>query len=87
MNRRRVVITGLGVVAANAIGLEEFWQANLEGRSGISRIDVFNTEEFAVKIGGQVRGFDPLNYMPDELAKRVDRFVHFGLAGAHMALA
>ena len=87
MKRRRVVVTGLGVIAANAIGVEEFWQANLEGRSGISRIDAFNTDEFAVKIGGQVRGFDPLNYMAEDVAKRVDRFVHFGLAGAHMAVA
>ena len=87
MKRRRVVVTGLGVIAANAIGVEGFWQANLEGRSGISRIDVFNTDEFAVKIGGQVRGFDPLDYMAEDVAKRVDRFVHFGLAGAHLALA
>lgn len=87
MSRRRVVVTGLGVVAANGIGVEDFWQANLQGRSGISRIDAFNPDEFNVKIGGQVRGFDPVRFMPEEVAKRVDRFVHFGLAGAHMALA
>ncbi len=86
MIRRRVVVTGLGVVAANGVGVEAFWRANLEGRSGISRVDAFATDEFAVKIGGQVRGFDPMGYMTEEVAKRVDRFVHFGLAGTQMAL-
>jgi len=51
---------GSGVVAANGVGVDAFWQANLGGRSGVSRVDTFNTDEFAVKIGGQVRRFDPL---------------------------
>jgi len=87
MSGRRAVITGLGVVACNGIGVDEFWQANREGRSGISAIDAFDTTGFASTIGGQVRGFDPARYMPADTAKRVDRFVHFGLAGADMALA
>jgi len=87
MSGRRAVITGLGVVACNGIGVEEFWQANREGRSGISAIDAFDTTGFASTIGGQVRGFDPARYMPADTAKRVDRFVHFGLACADMALA
>jgi 3-oxoacyl-[acyl-carrier-protein] synthase II len=86
MSGRRAVITGLGVVACNGIGVEEFWQANREGRSGISAIDAFDTTGFASTIGGQVRGFDPARYMPADTAKRVDRFVHFGLACADMAL-
>jgi 3-oxoacyl-[acyl-carrier-protein] synthase II len=87
MNKCRVVITGLGVVACNGVGVDAFWRANAEGRSGISIIDAFDTEGFAPKIGGQVRDFDPLQFMPAETAKRVDRFVHFGLASAEMALA
>jgi len=86
MNRRRVVVTGLGVVACNGVGVDEFWRANTEGRSGISPIDSFDAGELASRIGGQVRGFVPTNYMPDDIAKRVDRFVHFGLACAEMAL-
>jgi 3-oxoacyl-[acyl-carrier-protein] synthase II len=86
MSGRRAVITGLGVVACNGIGVDEFWQANREGRSGISAIDAFDTTGFASTIGGQVRGFDPARYMPADTAKRVDRFVHFGLACADMAL-
>ena len=86
MSRRRVVVTGLGVVACNGIGVEEFWRANVEGRSGITLIDAFETNDFPSRIGGQVRGLEPTEYMPAETAKRVDRFVHFGLACADMAL-
>jgi 3-oxoacyl-[acyl-carrier-protein] synthase II len=86
MNKNRVVVTGLGVVASNGVGVDTFWQANVAGRSGITLIDAFETQDFASKIGGQVRDFSPAAYMPEETAKRVDRFVHFGLACAEMAL-
>ncbi len=86
MNKRRVVITGLGVVACNGIGKDNFWQANIEGRSGIGQITSFNTDAFDTKIAGEIRGFDPCQYMPAEVAKKVDRFVHFGLACTKMAM-
>ena len=86
MKKRRVVITGLGVVACNGIGHENFWQANAQGRSGIVKITSFNTERFETKIAGEIRGFDPSQYMPAEVAKKVDRFVHFGLACSEMAV-
>jgi len=86
MNKRRVVVTGLGVTACNGIGVDAFWQANRAGRSGISRIDAFETDDFASQIGGQIRGFEPAAFMPEATAKRVDRFVHFGLACSEMAL-
>jgi 3-oxoacyl-[acyl-carrier-protein] synthase II len=83
---RRVVVTGLGVVACNGVGLENFWAANRAGRSGITAIDSFDTELLSAKVGGVVRGFEPTDFMPAELAKRVDRFVHFGIATSKMAL-
>lgn len=86
MGKRRVVITGLGVVACNGIGRDNFWQANMEGRSGIVRITAFNTDDFETKIAGEVTHFDPCQYIPVEVAKKVDRFVHFGLACSEMAL-
>lgn len=86
MNKRRVVVTGMGVAACNGLGVDDFWRANREGRSGISLIDAFATDDFASKIGGQIRGFEPTQFMPEEVARRVDRFVHFGLACAQMAL-
>jgi 3-oxoacyl-[acyl-carrier-protein] synthase II len=85
MSKRRVVVTGLGVVACNGIGVDEFWRANREGRSGISLIDAFDATGFPSRIAGQVRGFDPARYMPEKTVPQVDRFVHFGLAGAEMA--
>ena len=86
MNKRRVVITGLGVVACNGIGKDNFWQANVQGRSGIGKITRFNTDAFDTKIAGEVRDFDPCQYMPAEVVKKVDRFVHFGLACSEMAM-
>jgi 3-oxoacyl-[acyl-carrier-protein] synthase II len=87
MNKRRVVVTGLGVVACNGVGVDAFWRANTEGRSGISTIDAFDASDLPSRIGGQVRDFVPTRFMPDDIAKRVDRFVHFGLACAEMALS
>ena len=86
MNKRRVVITGVGVVACNGIGRDDFWKANMEGRSGIVNITSFNTDDFETKIAGEIRGFDPTQYIPAEIAKKVDRFVHFGLACSEMAM-
>jgi 3-oxoacyl-[acyl-carrier-protein] synthase II len=83
---KRVAITGLGVVAPNGIGKEAFWQANLEGRSGVDLLSSFDVSAFQTKIAAEVRGFDPVRYMPEETARRVDRFVHLGLAAAKLAL-
>jgi 3-oxoacyl-[acyl-carrier-protein] synthase II len=86
MNKRRVVITGLGVVACNGIGCDKFWQANAQGRSGIGKITFFDAEAYDSHIAGEVKDFDPCQFMPAEVAKKVDRFVHFGLACSEMAM-
>lgn len=86
MNKRRVVITGLGVVACNGIGKDNFWQANVQGRSGICKITRFDTEGFDTHIAGEIKDFDPSMYIPAEVVKKVDRFVHFGLACSEMAI-
>jgi len=83
---RRVVVTGLGVVACNGIGLDAFWAANRAGRSGISMIDAFDMQLLSAKVSGAVRGFEPEQFMSPELVKRTDRFVHFGVATTKMAL-
>ena len=87
MDRRRVVVTGLGVVASNGVGVDAFWRANAEGRSGLAPIDAFDPQDLPARIAGQVRGFAPADFFPAELASRTDRFVHFGLATAAMAFA
>ena len=86
MSKKQVVITGLGVVAPNGIGVENFWHANTKGQSGVGALPSFDTFEFDSKIAGSVKNFDPLQYIPLEVAKRTDRFVHMGLASAKMAL-
>jgi 3-oxoacyl-[acyl-carrier-protein] synthase II len=85
MKNRRVVITGLGVVAANGIGIDQFWEANINGRSGVERISLFDVTDFKTQFGAEIKEFDPFEYMPMKTAKGVDRFVHLGLASAKMA--
>lgn len=86
MKKRRVVITGLGVVSSIGIGKEEFWQANLEGKSGIDLVKSFDVSLFNSKIASQVKNFNPLKFIPEQVAKRVDRFVQLGLASTKLAL-
>lgn len=86
MSSRRVVITGLGVVAPNGIGKEEFWKANIEGRSGVDKVTSFDVTRLESKIYARVKDFEHLNYISKEDARRVDRFVHLGLASAKTAL-
>ena len=86
MMKRRVVITGLGVVAPNGIGKEAFWQSLKEGKSGIKKISRFDATTYPSQIAGEVNDFDPLEYMDPKTAKRMDRFSQFALAGSKMAL-
>lgn len=84
--KKRVVITGLGVVAPNGIGKEAFWKANLEGRSGVDCLTAFDVSRFNTRIAAEVKDFNPARYMPEVTASRVDRFVHFGLSSARLAI-
>lgn len=86
MAKLRVVITGLGIVAPNGIGKNEFWQANIKGRSGVDKITSFDVSKLGSKIAAEIKNFDPLKYIPKEITKKVDRFVHLGLSAAKMAL-
>lgn len=85
--KKRVVITGLGVVTAVGIGIDNFWKNITNGVSGISRITLFDTSDFEVKIGAEVKDFDPAQYLDRKEVKRTDRFVHFAVAATKMALA
>ena len=83
---RRVVVTGLGVVAPNGIGTEAFWQNLVNGVTGIDRITRFDASRHDCKIAGEVKGFDPLNYMEKKEVKKMDLFIHYALASAIMAI-
>jgi 3-oxoacyl-[acyl-carrier-protein] synthase II len=82
---RRVVITGLGLITPLGVGVEPTWSGLLEGRSGISAISRFDASEFSAQIAGEVKGFDPLEWVPKKEARHMDRFIHFALAASLMA--
>ena len=86
MDRKRVVITGMGVIAPSGIGLKTFWDSLVNGRSGIRKITRFNAVSYASQIAGEVKGFDPLDYMSAKSVRRMDRFSQFAVACVRMAL-
>ncbi len=85
--QRRVVVTGLGIVCPVGIGVATAWDAITQGRSGIGPITRFDSTAFNTHIAGEVRGFDPAQFMSGKEARRYDSFVHFGIAAAKEALA
>ncbi len=85
--KRRVVITGIGVIAPNGIGKENFWNALKEGKSGIKKITSFDPSELPVQIAGEVVDFRPEEYIEDKKRiRRMARFSQFGVACAKMAV-
>jgi len=86
MEKRRVVVTGMGVLASNGIGVENFWDALIHGRSGIKPISQFDVSTYQSKIGGEIEEFVPTDYINPKSARRMDRFSQFGVVCARMAL-
>lgn len=84
--KKRVVVTGIGVISPMGIGLETFWNSLVNGVSGIGYIESFDTTDFSVKIAGEVKEFDASNYFEKKEAKRLDRFAQFAVASALMAM-
>lgn len=86
MTRRRVVITGLGIISPVGNTIPEAWDNIVNGRSGIGEITRFDTSAFPVKIAGEVRGFDIDAYLSPKEARRMDVFIHYGLAAGTQAI-
>lgn len=86
MARRRVVITGLGIVSPVGNTVEQAWQNIVAGRSGIARITRFDTSAFPVQIGGEVKNFDIGQYLAPKEARRMDTFIHYGMAAGIQAI-
>jgi 3-oxoacyl-[acyl-carrier-protein] synthase II len=82
----RVVITGLGVVAPSGIGVESFWQNLINGVSGIGPITRFDASKHDCRIAGEVKGFDPLQWLEKKEARKMDLFIHYAMAAAQMAI-
>ncbi len=87
MNKRRVVITGMGAVTPIGIGLEEYWQGLVEGRNGVDLITHFDTTKFDTKFAAEVKNFNSDDYLDKKAARRMDRFCQFAVATADMAMA
>ena len=86
MERRRVVITGLGTVNSLGLDVDSTWAAVQAGKSGITPITQFDTTEFSCKVAGEVKNFDPSVWMEKKEARKLARFTQFGMAGAAQAL-
>lgn len=86
MFKRRVVVTGLGVVSPVGIGVESAWANIVAGRSGIRRISRFDPGAFASQMAGEVKDFDATQYIPPKDARRMDTFIQFGMAAAIEAI-
>lgn len=85
MDKRRVVVTGMGVVAPNGIGIDNFWDSLVHGRSGVRKITHFDASTYPSQIAAEVPDFNPTNYMDSKTEKRLSRFAQFALAAAQMA--
>ena len=79
MSKRRVVITGLGIIAPVGTGIATVWQNIVAGQSGITKITHFDASAMAAQIAGEVKGFDATQFLSAKDARRMDRFIHFGL--------
>ena len=82
MEKRRVVITGLGAVTPLGHTARETWEAAKAGVCGIAPITLYDASNMKAKLAGEVKGFDPANYMEKREARKVDRFAQFALAAA-----
>ena len=86
MSKRRVVVTGMGIVSPVGNNLASAWDAVINGRSGIGAITHFDATAFSARIAGEVRGLDPKTFLPPKDVKKMDTFIHYGLAAAFMAI-
>ncbi len=84
---KRIVVTGIGIVSPLGLDVSSTWRNLVKGRSGIGPVTLFDASELNVRIAGEVREFDPKNYMTAKEARRADRFVHFSVAALREAMA
>jgi 3-oxoacyl-[acyl-carrier-protein] synthase II len=86
MPKRRVVVTGLGIISPVGVGMPAAWESILAGRSGITRITRFDASAFASQIAGEVKDFDVTRYLSAKEARRYDTFIHYGLVATMEAV-
>lgn len=86
MTKRRVVITGLGAVTPFGTGVEKFWNSLVEGKSGIATSESIDVDKHVAKISGEVKDFNPEDYLDPKEAKKMDRFIQFAMVAADEAI-
>ena len=86
MSTRRVVVTGLGTLSPVGNTVDEFWSALLQGRSGLGQITKFDTTGYPTRIAGEVRNFDPLNFVDKKEARRLDPYLQYAIASSALAV-
>lgn len=86
MSKRRIVVTGLGMVTPVGNTVEDTWKNIVAGKSGIGVLDTFDTTDFPIKINGAIKDFDATQYIPKKDLKKMDLFIHYGLAAGIQAL-
>ena len=86
MSKRRVVITGMGIVSPVGNTVPEAWANILAGKSGVEKITRFDSSAFASQIAGEVKDFDVTDYLSVKDARRMDVFIHYGMAAAIQAV-
>ena len=84
--KRRVVVTGLGLITPCGLSVADTWAALMAGRSGVDYIRKFDTEKYPVRIGAEVKDFDPLKYVEKKEARKMGAFIHFAVAAADEAM-
>lgn len=86
MAKRRVVITGLGAVSPFGVGVDKFWSSLVEGKSGLSTSELIDIDKHVVKISGEVKNFNPEDYLDPKEAKKMDRYIQFAMIAADEAV-
>jgi 3-oxoacyl-[acyl-carrier-protein] synthase II len=86
VSKRRVVVTGIGMISPLGVGNEPTWQGLLEGRSGIGPITKFDAADYTTRIAGEVKGFNPEQWIEKKEVKKSDTFIHYAVAAAQMAV-
>src|SRR4051812_28689364 len=85
--KRRVVVTGLGLVTPVGLSVESTWASLVAGRSGVDYIHKFDVEKFPVRFAAEIRDFDPLKYVEKKEARKMGAFIHYAIAASDEALA
>src|SRR4051812_39681891 len=86
MANRRVVVTGIGLVSSLGIGTDANWQRLISGTSGVGTITKFDATAFATQIAGEVKGFDPLQFIDKKDVKKMDVFIQYAIAASQFAV-